>query len=186
MRVNAEATAHLATAAAAAAAAAGSRMEVVILRLPLVFGSGVRANFYRLLESVDRGLPLPLGAIHNRRSLLNVWNLCDLLLKTLQHPAAAGRIWLVSDGEDLSTPELIRRIARDMHRKARLLPVPRSVLYALGRLTGRQAQITQLCGSLAVDVSDTRDALNWQPPVPVDEGLDRTVSWYLSEGRRRS
>jgi nucleoside-diphosphate-sugar epimerase len=161
-------------------------MEVVVVRVPLVYGSGVRANFYRLLKSVDRSLPLPLGAIHNRRSLLNVWNLCDLLEKTLQHPAAAGRTWLVSDGEDLSTPELIRRIARDMHRKTRLVPVPRSVLIALGRLTGKQAQITQLCGSLAVDASATREALDWRPPVTVDEGLKRTVSWYLSEGRHRA
>jgi len=159
-----------------------SQIEVVVVRVPLVYGTGVRANFYRLLRSVDEGLPLPLGAIHNRRSLVSVWNLCDLLSTTLRHPAAPGRNWLVSDGEDLSTPELIRRLARHMQRKARLLPVPISVLNALGRLTGRQGQITQLCGSLALDITETQNELGWRPPVPVDEGLRRTVSWYYSSG----
>jgi nucleoside-diphosphate-sugar epimerase len=169
-----------------AARSAGTHLEVVVLRVPLVYGSGVRANFYRLLEWVDKERPLPLGVVANRRSLLNVWNLCDILQNTLKHPTAAGRTWLISDGEDLSTPDLIRRIASAMRRRARLLRVPIGVLNALGRLTGRQAQLIQLCGSLAVDITQTCNELGWRPPVSVEEGLARTVEWYVTEGRPRS
>ena len=169
-----------------AARSAGAHLEVVVLRVPLVYGSGVQANFYRLLEWVDKERPLPLGAVVNRRSLLNVWNLCDILQNALKHPSAAGRTWLVSDGEDLSTPDLIRRIASSMRRRVRLMPVPIGVLNALGRLTGRQAQLAQLCGSLALDITETCNELSWRPPVSVDEGLARTIEWYVTEGRPRS
>ena len=165
-----------------ALAAAGTAMGVAIVRSPLVYGSGVKANFLRMLRWVDKEWPLPLGAVDNRRSLVSVWNLCDLMLRLLGDSVPAGRIWLVSDGEDLSTPQLIRRLAAAMDRRARLLPVPVSVLKTLGGWLGYRAQIDRLCGSLVVDIAQTRNELNWSPPVSVDEGLRRTVDWYLSMG----
>ncbi len=164
-----------------AARSADSRLDVVVLRLPLVYGSGVRGNFHRLLQLVDRGWPLPLGSVANRRSLLNVWNLCDLLENLLTNPVAKNRTWLVSDSEDVSTPDLIRRIGLAMRRNVRLFPVPVGVLQGLGRLAGRAGQITQLCGSLTVDITQTRSELGWNPPVSLDEGLRNTVDWYISK-----
>lgn len=160
-------------------------MEVVIVRPPLVYGPGVRANFLRLLHWADKQWPLPLGAIENSRSLVSIWNLCDLLVRLLEHPRAPGRTWMVSDGEDLSTPELVRRIARAMNRRVRLVPVPVGVLNLLAGLTGRKDEIARLCSSLAVNIDQTRRELEWTPPMKVDEAIARTVSWYLSEGRRQ-
>jgi len=157
-------------------------MGVAIVRSPLVYGPGVKANFLRMLRWVDKEWPLPLGAVDNKRSLVSVWNLCDLMLRLLGDSVPAGRIWLVSDGEDLSTPQLIRRLAAAMDRRARLLPVPVSVLKTLGGWLGYRAQIDRLCGSLVVDIGQTRDELNWSPPESVEEGLRRTVRWYLSMG----
>lgn len=168
-----------------AARSAAARLEVVVLRLPLIYGPGVGGNFLRLLRWVDMGWPLPLAGVENVRSFLSVWNLCDLMMHVLKNPVAGGRSWLVSDGEDLSTPELVRRIAGFMQRKARLARVPVSLLQVLGRLTGQHAQITKLYASLAVDITQTCGELGWSPPVSVEEALGRTVSWYLSEGRRR-
>jgi UDP-4-keto-D-QuiNAc 4-reductase len=165
----------------AARSAAGAKLELVVLRVPLVYGPGVRANFLRLLRWVDRGWPVPLGAVHNRRSLLSVWNLCDLLVNVLLSPAARAGTWLVSDGEDLSTPELMRRIGAAMGRRVRLMPVPVGLLQLSGRLLGRTALITQLCGSLTLDILLTRDQFRWSPPVSVDESLARTVNWFLAE-----
>jgi UDP-glucose 4-epimerase len=163
--------------------AARHALEVVIVRPTLVHGPGVRANFLRLMSWVDRGVPLPFGAIRNRRSLVSLGNLCDFLLHVLRHPAAAPRVWLVADDEALSTAELVRRIATHMDRPARLLPVPASLLRALGAVTGRSAEIARLCGSLTVDTSPARDELGWSPPLSADTGLARTVQWYLREGR---
>jgi nucleoside-diphosphate-sugar epimerase len=160
-------------------------MEAVIVRPPLVYGPGVRANFLRLLRWVDKELPLPLGAIANCRSLVSVWNLCDLLVRLLEHPRAPGRSWMVSDGEDLSTPELIRRIARAMNRHVRLVQVPIGVLTLFGVLTGRRAEVARLCSSLAVNIEHTCSELEWTPPMNVDEAIARTTGWYLSEGRRQ-
>jgi nucleoside-diphosphate-sugar epimerase len=157
-----------------------TRLEVVIVRPPLVYGPGVRANFLRLMRWVDKGVPLPLGSIDNRRSLVSIWNLCDLLANLLQNPAACGT-WMVSDPEDFSTPELIRRIGVAMKRRTRLLPVPVAVLSCLGSLTGRRDEVRRLCGSLVADVSQTRSVLGWSPPMSVAEGLSRTASWYLSQ-----
>jgi nucleoside-diphosphate-sugar epimerase len=163
--------------------AAHTAMEAVIVRPPLVYGPGVRANFYRLMCWIDKQRPLPLGAIHNRRSLVSIWNLCDLLVNILENPAATHGTWMVSDANDLSTPELIRRIAGAMHRHARLLPVPMTLLRAAASLSGRTAEVRRLCGSLPVDISQTRAVLGWSPPMSMDEGLSRTVAWYLAEGR---
>jgi nucleoside-diphosphate-sugar epimerase len=166
--------------------AASTGMRVAIVRPPLVYGPGVRANFLRLLRWVDRGWPLPLGSINNRRSLVSVWNLCDLLRRLLEDPLPGMPTWLVSDGEDLSTPELIRRIAAAMARRANLLPCPPSVLQAAGAVLGRSAEVGRLCGSLVVDVSQTQQQLRWSPPLSVDEALARTVRWYLTDDRTRA
>ena len=164
-----------------AALAAAGRMEVVIVRPPLVYGPEVRANFLRLLGWVDREWPLPLAAVDNRRSLVSVWNLCDFLCHVLAHPAAAGRVWLTSDGEDLGTPELVRRIAHAMQRRSRLLAVPVPLLRVLGTALGRRAEVERLCDSLTVDVTAARTELSWAPATPIDVALAHTVEWYLRE-----
>jgi nucleoside-diphosphate-sugar epimerase len=163
-----------------AAAAQDSGMSYAMVRSPLVYGPGVRANFLRLLQWVDRQRPLPLAAIRNQRSLVSAWNLCDLLARLLEHPGAAGGTWMVSDGHDVSTPELVRGMGRLMGRRVRLLPVPPTLLRFVGTVVGRGPQARRLCGSLVVDVSRTRDRLQWTAPLSFDEGLARTVSWYLS------
>ena len=163
-------------------AAAGTAMEAAIVRSPLVYGPGVRANFLRLLSWIDNERLLPLAAVNNRRSLVNVWNLTDLLVRLLTHSAAQRSTWMVSDGEDLSTPNLIRRIAAAMGRRDRLLSVPVALLKVAGRMTGHSGQIRRLCGSLAVDIAQTRRVIEWSPPVSLDEGLDRTVRWYRTAG----
>jgi nucleoside-diphosphate-sugar epimerase len=156
-------------------------MQAVIVRPPLVYGPGVRANFLRLMRWVDKRFPLPLGAVHNRRSLVSIWNLCDLLVNVIDNPAAPGKPWLVSDAEDLSTPDLIRRIGVAMQRPVRLLSVPPAVLYGLGTVLGRRDEVIRLCGSLAVDVTQTQTGLGWSPPITVSEGLARTAAWYHSQ-----
>ena len=163
--------------------AAGSNLQAVIVRPPLVYGPGVRANFLRLLQWVDRERPLPLGAVQNKRSLVSIWNLCSLLVHVLEHPAAVGRVWMVSDGEDLSTPDLIRQIGRAMNRRVRLPPIPLGLLQVFAALLGKRSEVTRLCGSLVVDATPTREELAWSPPLNVSEGLARTVSWYMRERR---
>jgi nucleoside-diphosphate-sugar epimerase len=167
-------------------AGATGGMDVAVVRSPLVYGPGVRANFLRLMQWVYRGRPLPLGSVDNRRSLVSVWNLCDLLARVLASPRAAGNTWMVSDGEDLSTPELVRRIGKCMSRRVHLLRVPVPLLQVGGALIGRTKEISRLCGSLVVDMSRTRDELRWSPVVSVDEALARTCAWFVSEGRTRA
>ena len=157
---------------------AGSAMELVIVRPPLVYGPGVRANFASLVRAVARGLPLPLGSVHNQRSLVGIDNLVDLLLLCTHHPRAAGQTLLVSDGHDVSTAALVRQIAAALGRPARLLPVPLPWLRFAGRLTGRGAAIQRLCSSLQVDITATRQQLGWTPPVSVAEGLRRAVAGH--------
>jgi nucleoside-diphosphate-sugar epimerase len=156
--------------------AAETGLEVVIIRPPLVYGPGVRANFAALMRAVARGVPLPLGAINNRRSLVALDNLLDFIVNCLSHPAAANQTFLVSDGEDLSTPELVRRMARAVGKPARLLPVPLWLLNAGALLLGKQDRLQRLCGSLQLDISKARDLLGWQPPISVNEGLRLTVA----------
>ena len=155
--------------------AAETGMEVVVVRPPLVYGPGVRANFQTLLRAVARGLPLPLGAIDNRRSLVALDNLVDLIVTCISHPHAANQTFLVSDGEDVSTPELIRRMARAMGRPARLIPVPVWLLKVGAALPGKQDMAQRLCGSLLVDIEKTRRLLGWTPPISLDEGLRRVA-----------
>jgi nucleoside-diphosphate-sugar epimerase len=166
-----------------AAIAASCSMEAVTVRPPLVYGPGVRANFLRLLQWVDHGWPLPLGAVRNTRSLVNIWNLCDFLLHVLEHPSAPNRTWMVSDGEDLSTTALIRRVGTAMGRRVRLIPVPERLLRLSAGLVGRTGELARLCGSLTVDITQSRVELGWSPRTSVDEALARTVAWYLNEGR---
>jgi nucleoside-diphosphate-sugar epimerase len=158
-------------------------MTVVTVRPPLVYGPGVRANFLRLMVLIDRRIPLPLGGVTNARSLVSVWNLCDLIRTLIDAPSLRSGVYLASDGEDLSTPSLIRRIANLMRRPGRLFSIPVPMLEALARLVGKAEEIGRLCDSLAVDISATRHELNWAPPMSVDESLHRTVQWYLREGR---
>jgi nucleoside-diphosphate-sugar epimerase len=156
--------------------AAETGMEVVIIRPPLVYGPGVKANFQALIRAVARGIPLPLGAIENRRSLVALDNLVDSILTCIGHPAAANETFLVSDGEDLSTTDLIRRLARAMGRPARLIPVPAAVLMAGASLLGKREVAQRLLGSLQVDISKALRVLGWVPRVSVDEGLRRAVA----------
>lgn len=151
-------------------------MELVILRPPLMYGPGVRANFRALMRAVSHGLPLPLGAIHNRRSLLALDNAVDLIVTCLRHPHAAGKTFLASDNEDLSTPELVRRLARALHTKARLVSVPPAILQASARLLGKGDAMQRLCGSLQVDMAETMATLGWQPPIGVNEGLRQAAT----------
>ncbi|MBU2549829.1 MAG: SDR family oxidoreductase [Proteobacteria bacterium] len=164
------------TALAGAAREAG--MAMVVLRPPLVYGPGVKANFLNLLRAVDRGLPLPLASVDNRRSLIYLGNLVDVIMTCLVHEKAAGKTYLVSDGEDVSTAELIRKMAAALGRPARLWPVPPILLKAAGRLTGRSASIDRLLGSNTVDASGIRSDLDWRPPHDMADGLEETARWF--------
>lgn len=152
-----------------------SALEVTIIRPPLVYGPGVKGNFERLIRLVKRRVPLPLGRVKNQRSLVSVFNLVDLIVRCVDHPGAKNRIFLVSDGWDLSTPELIQEIARAVGVNARLLPVPAGLLTLLGRVAGKEAELQRLTGSLQLDISATRENLDWAPPLSFRQGLERTV-----------
>lgn len=155
-------------------------LEVVIIRPPLVYGPGVKANFLAMMRWLKKGVPLPFGAIDNRRSLVALGNLVDLIRVCIEHPAAAGQIFLVSDGEDLSTTELLRRMAAALNVPTRLLPVPVWILSNGATLLGKKALSQRLCGSLQVDISKTRELLGWTPPVPVDTALSDTAKYFLT------
>jgi nucleoside-diphosphate-sugar epimerase len=150
-------------------------MEVVIVRPPLVYGSSVKGNFRSMMRWINKVIPLPLGAIHNQRSLIALDNLVDFIVTCIDHPAAANQTFLVADGEDLSTTDLLRRVGKAMGKPARLIPVPMSVIKLGARLMGKQAMAQRLCGNLQVDISRAREVLGWNPPVSVDEGLRRAV-----------
>ncbi|WP_278398705.1 UDP-glucose 4-epimerase family protein [Stutzerimonas kunmingensis] len=153
--------------------AAESGMEVVIIRPPLVYGRGVKGNFSSMIRLVDKGFPLPLGAIHNRRSLVGIDNLVDLIIRCIDHPAAANQVFLVSDGEDLSTTVLLRGVGKAMGKPARLIPVQAGLLQFGATLLGKKAVVQRLLGSLQVDISKTRELLEWKPRYTVEEGLRR-------------
>ncbi|MDD1529831.1 NAD-dependent dehydratase [Bradyrhizobium sp. WBOS7] len=156
-----------------------SGMQVVVLRPPLIYGPGVRANFLSMMRWLRRGVPLPLGSIENRRSLIGVGNMVDLICACLRHPAAAGEVFMASDGEDLSTPELLRRLAMALDTKARLLPIPVSLLEGAAALVGQRALAQRLCFSLCVDSQKARKILGWRPPFSVDDELRRTARAFL-------
>ena len=161
--------------------AADTGMEVVIIRPPLVYGPDVKANFAALMRAVQRGCPLPLGAVHNQRSLVALDNLVDFIFTCISHPQAANQTFLVSDGQDLSTTELVRGMARAAGAPARLLPVPVWALQAGARLLGKEDAVERLCGNLQVDISKARSLLGWVPPVSLEEGLRRAVGGALHE-----
>ena len=151
-------------------------MEVVIIRPPLVYGPGVKANFAALMRAVQLGWPLALGAVYNRRSLVALDNLVDFILACAIHPKAANQTFMVSDGHDLSTTELVRGLARAAGMPARLLPVPVWILEVGASLLGKGGEVRRLCGNLQVDISKAKTLLGWQPPVSVEEGLRRAVA----------
>jgi len=154
-------------------------MEVVIIRPPLVYGPGVGANFESMMRWLYRGLPLPLAAItQNRRSLVALDNLVDLIITCLSHPAAANQTFLVSDDEDLSTAELLRRMGNALGHPARLFYVPLSLLEFGARVMNKRGIYQRLCGSLRLDISKTQELLGWAPPLSVDEGLKRAGQVY--------
>lgn len=151
--------------------AARTGLEVVVLRPPLVYGPGARGNFARLVRLVARGIPLPLGAVRNRRSLIYVGNLSDAIARTLDHKAAASETFMVSDGEDVSTCELVCRIALALGKPARLVPVPVGLLRLAGTVLGRPDDVARLVDDLVVDTARIRARLAWRPPFTLDQGL---------------
>jgi UDP-glucose 4-epimerase len=156
-------------------------MEVVIIRPPLVYGPGVKANFLNMMRWLHKGVPLPFASLNNRRSLVALDNLLDFIVVCLEHSAAANQIFLVSDGEDLSTAELLRRMASALGKPAHLMPMPISLLKVVAALTGRRDIAQRLCGSLQVDISKARTLLGWNPPMSMDEELSRTAQGFLHE-----
>jgi nucleoside-diphosphate-sugar epimerase len=156
--------------------AADTGMEVVVIRPPLVYGPGVKANFAALMRAVQRGWPLPLGAVHNQRSLVALSNLVDFIVTCITHPQAANQTFLVSDGQDLSTTELVCGMAQAAGVPARLLPVPVWALQAGASLLGKGDAVQRLCGNLQVDMSKARSLLGWVPLVSVEEGLRRAMA----------
>ena len=158
-------------------------MEVAIVRPVLVYGPGVGANFRRLLQALRAGVPLPLRNVDNRRSLVALANLTSLVERLLTHPGAAGHTFLVSDGDDLSTPELLRRAARAIGTTARLVPCPAGLLRAAASLAGQADVADRLLGSLQVDISDTTSRLGWVPPVTVDAALADTAHAFQASDR---
>ncbi len=155
---------------------AQSGIELVIVRPPLVYGPDAAGNFGRLLRLVSTGLPLPLASVRNRRSMVSVWNLCDFLVCCAEHPKAAGETFLVADGDDISTPDLIRALASEMGRSAWLFPFPPALLIHIAGVVGMDSAVERLCGSFQLDVSKGRQLLGWAPPVPLSEGLARCVA----------
>ena len=153
--------------------ASDTGMEVVTIRPPLVYGPCVKANFAALMRAVQRGWPLPLGAVHNQRSLVGLDNLVDFIVHCITHPAAANQTVLVSDGQDVSTTELLRCMAKAAGVPSRLLPIPVPLLRAAGKIMGKTNQIDRLCGNLQLDISKAQAVLGWAPPVMLQEGLRR-------------
>ncbi len=164
--------------------AADSGMDLVILRPPLVFGPGVKANFLELMKIVDKGTPLPLAKVDNRRSFIYIENLVDAVLTCIKHSGSAGQTYFVSDNEDVSTPELIRRMGAALGRPARLFPFPLLLINVAGFISGKSATVKRLVGSLTVDISKIRTELGWKPPFTMEHGLQKTTEWYLNDYRK--
>ena len=159
-------------------------MQVVIIRPVLVYGPGVKANFLSMMRWLDKGVPLPFGAIDNRRSLVALANLVDLIVTCMTHPAAANQTFLVSDGEDLSTTQLLRRMSQALGKKARLLPIPSALLARTANLLGKRALSQRLCGSLQVDIEKNRSLLGWTPVVSVDDALAFAARHYQEHAQK--
>jgi len=158
-----------------------SSMEIIIIRPPIVYGPGVKANFRSMMKWLYKGAPLPLGATKNKRSLVGLGNLVDFIATCLEHPAAANEIFLVSDGEDISTSELLRRTARALGVPARLLPIPPMLLKVAAKLAGKNEMVHRLLGNLQVDISKAKKVLGWSPSFSIDEELEKAARWFLEE-----
>lgn len=156
-------------------------MEVVIVRPPLVYGRGVKANFANMIRWVKLGIPLPLGLVKNARSMVALDNLVDLLLICIEHPAAAGQTFLVSDGEDISTPDLIIRTARVMNKSIMLIPIPVAYIFIVAKMLGKASVAQRLCRSLQVDIAKTKSTLGWEPRLTLNQGLRKTIDWMYHE-----
>lgn len=156
-------------------------LEVVIIRPPLIYGPNVKGNFLSMLRWLHRGVPLPLGAIHNQRSFIGIDNLIDLIITCIDHPAAANQIFVASDDQDLSTTELLRYLSAILEKPSRLLPVPASLLQISGVLLCKQDIVRRLIGNLQIDISRTKSILDWTPPLSVTDGLRTTVNWFLNK-----
>ncbi|MDQ6994879.1 MAG: SDR family oxidoreductase [Mariprofundaceae bacterium] len=152
-----------------------TNMEVVVIRPPLIYGSGVKANFKKMMQVVEKGLPLPLGAVHNQRSRVALDNLVDFICLCTKHPKAANEVFLISDGEDVSTTELLQKVAKAMDKKVRLIPVPVSFMRFIAKLLGKSDVADRLFGSLQIDSSKARNLLGWQPVITMDEQLTKIV-----------
>jgi len=159
-------------------------MEVVIIRPVLVYGPGVKANFLNMMKWLYKGVPLPLGAIHNKRSLVALDNLVDLIVSCIDHPQAANQTFLVSDGEDLSTTELLQRMSQALGKRPRLLPAPAWMLETAAKVLGKRSIAQRLCGSLQVDIAHTRERLGWTPPVSVDAALRKTAQHFVEQQKK--
>ncbi len=153
-----------------------NKMEVVVIRPPLVYGPGVKGNFLRLIKLVDYCLPIPLESVKNKRSMVNIDNLCDLIKVCIEHPKAKGEVFLVSDSRNLSTPELIRIIAKCQQRPLFLFPLPLWILHFVAKLVGKNQEINRLCGSLQVNIHKNKQILNWTPRYSIEEGVQKTIA----------
>nr|WP_314487386.1 SDR family oxidoreductase [uncultured Pseudomonas sp.] len=155
-------------------------MEIVVIRPVLVYGPGVKANFRSMMSWLNKGWPLPLGAIRNQRSFVALENLIDLIITCIEHPGAANQVFLASDGYDMSTTQLLKQLGEALGRPARLIPVPVSILVRAASLLGRRSAAQRLCGSLQVDIRKSRDLLGWSPPSTVENALRKTASNFQS------
>lgn len=162
-------------------------MEVVIIRPPLVYGSGVKANFASLLNLVSKGIPLPFGCIkQNKRSLVSLGNLVDLIITCIDHPKAANQVFLVSDDHDLSTAELIQQMSKSLGVTAKMLPVPLWCYSLAGKLLGKQDVVDRLTGSLQADITHTKETLGWVPPQTIEEAFNITAQSFLQNKQERN
>ena len=160
-------------------------MQIVILRIPLVYGPGVAANFLQLLQTVNKGWPLPLGGITNRRSLLYIGNLVDAILVTLEHPNAENKLYLLSDGQDISTSQLVELIAQALHKPPRLFSLPQGMLRAVAGVLGKSSAVDRLFGSLYMDSTKIQQELKWKPSFSIQQGLTQTTEWLLHTRQSR-
>jgi UDP-glucose 4-epimerase len=159
---------------------ADTGMQIVILRIPLVYGPGVAANFLQLLQIVNKGWPLPLRGIANRRSLLYIGNLVDAIRVVLEHPDAANKLFLLSDGQDVSTSQLVELIAQALHKPPRLFAVPMGFISAVAGVLGKSSAVDRLFGSLSMDSAKIQRELQWRPPFSMQQGLAQTAQWLLN------
>ena len=156
-------------------------IEIVIIRSPLVYGPNVKGNFLKLINIAARRIPLPISRVNNIRSFVCIENLIDLISCCIKHPAAAGKIFLVSDNKDMSTPELIKKISKAMGKSQYFIPIPVFILQLLGAVIGKSSEIERLVSNLQVDCNNTFEVLGWRPPVNSDDAITETIKWYLNQ-----